>query len=360
MSFPSELKCPKAGHANPASIIKCNEYFEFETLRSYAFQSIVNLPIIHRYSIDNKDKKNYIIDMAEASISPVINVLFYFHEDGFKHKATFPLTSKISVLKEKLSIDLNVPLKNYSLTYNNQQLNEDKTLDESGPFPSDLDEIMLTVVPVGSTSIRKGRGARVAGARKTHSNEHKDTGTDSEGKEDSGGVYDNEIIEVQIYDDKGNPTRTLAVAIDRSELNNPYLGGYQNKKTGTKFLHAGSQTSLNKKVNNDDIKTKFHRETQTVTLKARSCQTKREQGTQMQRRDVFVDESRDVTVSALPYITSEQLSELKLQKTVVIQSHWRAYLARKHAMKKREEVVDKRRKLEEIQEVKYMDIYDYI
>ncbi len=51
----------------------------------------------------------------------------------------------------------------------------------------------------------------------------------------------------------------------------------------------------------------FSRETQTVTLATRSQQTRRECGTQMVRRDLYLDTSKDVEVAPRPYFSAAEL-----------------------------------------------------
>lgn len=109
----------------------------------------------------------------------------------------------------------------------------------------------------------------------------------------------------------------------------PYIGGYRHKLSGSVFHNAATQTPREPRRDWEGKPPKFHRDTQTVVHKTRSQQSKRESGTQMQRRDLYLDDRLDREVAPRPYFSAAQLDELKLRKTVVIQCYWRGFMARK-------------------------------
>lgn len=66
--------------------------------------------------------------------------------------------------------------------------------------------------------------------------------------------------------------------------------------------------------------------------KSRSNQSFREFGTQMKREDLRINESQDRTIQCRPYFTAAQLLELKKKNALVIQCHWRGYVARRRSL----------------------------
>eukprot|EP00937_MAST-01D_sp_MAST-1D-sp2_P002843 g2843.t1 len=142
-------------------------------------------------------------------------------------------------------------------------------------------------------------------------------------------------IDVDVEFDNGQPPRRIRVKIERDERRKLYLGGYRNRKTGLVYHHSWTQT-LPQRRDWSDVERKSHRETQTAVTAQRSQQTTREGGTQMTRPDLLLDESGDREVAARSYFSSEMLSELRLSRTVVLQCHWRSYVARCRAAALRE------------------------
>ena len=120
-------------------------------------------------------------------------------------------------------------------------------------------------------------------------------------------------------------TVTLVVAYDRK----PFLGGFKHKKNGSLYYHAVVQTDpLEREVK---VRTdKVSRDTQTRG-QTRTSQTARESATQMARTGLCIDTGGDVVYTSKPYFSANRLHELRIRKSVVIQSHIRGWFARKHA-----------------------------
>jgi len=136
----------------------------------------------------------------------------------------------------------------------------------------------------------------------------------------------------------GRPTR-MPVAMQKALVGSkPYVGGYRHKKTGLLYHHAGSQTAagMDRRDGWVNPESKSHRDTQTYETKTRSIMTGREMGTQMARKDVLLDESRDLVLSSKPYFTGAQLEHLKRSKALVLQCYWRGFVARKRCWAIRE------------------------
>jgi hypothetical protein len=134
-----------------------------------------------------------------------------------------------------------------------------------------------------------------------------------------------------IIDADGTRTR-MPVAVQKAPHNSKlYLGGYRHKKTGFLYHHASTNTVS--KIERKDFwvngENRSHRETQTYILKTRSMMTGREFGTQMERKDLLLDDSNDREIISKPYFSATQLNELKSRTILIIQCYWRGYVARK-------------------------------
>ena len=78
-------------------------------------------------------------------------------------------------------------------------------------------------------------------------------------------------------------------------------------------------------------KTKFTTETQTMQGRSRQAQTKAEASTQMARKDLVMDESKDVLVWTGKYMTHAEIMEIKERHTVTLQKYVRGMRARRLA-----------------------------
>jgi hypothetical protein len=146
--------------------------------------------------------------------------------------------------------------------------------------------------------------------------------------------------------ENGQQPRTIKVQIVRDLSKKRYLGGFRNRKTSLVYHHGSTQTIPERK-DYGDVSNKNHRETQTYITKTRAQQTTRENGTQMSRPDLYMDDSADRQVAARKYFNSSMLGELRLRKTVVIQCYWRGYVARKRAWNLRERLFVKQEEAQE-------------
>eukprot|EP01060_Flectonema_neradi_P023734 TRINITY_DN3204_c0_g1_i2.p1 TRINITY_DN3204_c0_g1~~TRINITY_DN3204_c0_g1_i2.p1 ORF type:complete len:696 (+),score=142.97 TRINITY_DN3204_c0_g1_i2:36-2123(+) len=131
---------------------------------------------------------------------------------------------------------------------------------------------------------------------------------------------------------------TLVIAFDKK----PFIGGFRHKKTEVHYHHAVAQTDpvcREERTRYD----KVSRDTQTRGV-TRTIQTVRECGTQMAHSGHIVSTEDDKIFYSRPYFTSQQLHDLRIAKSVVIQSHVRGWFARKYAKqlrKEREEIQQK-------------------
>mmetsp|Transcript_27701 Transcript_27701/g.61817 ORF Transcript_27701/g.61817 Transcript_27701/m.61817 type:complete len:421 (-) Transcript_27701:297-1559(-) len=145
-------------------------------------------------------------------------------------------------------------------------------------------------------------------------------------------------IQVMITGSDGRTVRMPVAVTKMLPGSKPYLGGYRHKKTGYLYHHASTQTveGLPRKGGWKKPENQSHRDTQTYEYKTRTIMTGRECGTQMERKDLLLDNVGDTVVVSKVYFSASQLDEVKRQKTLVIQCYWRGYVARHKTWKIRE------------------------
>jgi len=136
-----------------------------------------------------------------------------------------------------------------------------------------------------------------------------------------------EIISVEVQFGADIPAKLIQVPIVRATPpSKAFLGGYRSRKTQLEYHHASSQTDPPPRPEEGQA-AKFHRETQTAILQTRSQQSVREQGTQMPKGHLAIEEGDEV-LRPLPYFDSEQLAELRLEKAIDLQRYTRGWFAR--------------------------------
>ena len=145
-----------------------------------------------------------------------------------------------------------------------------------------------------------------------------------------------EEIEVHVKSAAGD--YSFPVKIVKPTSRKLYFGGYKHAKTKLVYHHATTQTPIESK--NVDGGTNLRtRETQTYDMRSISVQPCREHGTQMQRVDLYLDDSRDVEIAPKEYFTADDLLFLKKVKSVEIQRVWRGKMARDRAERMRKAMI---------------------
>lgn len=134
------------------------------------------------------------------------------------------------------------------------------------------------------------------------------------------------LIEVRVNMSSGE--YFFNVAITKCNTKKVYLGGFRNKVTGYVYHNASTQTPTENKNVIKNITNLRSRETQTYEYKTLSIQSYRENGTQMTRNDLLIDNKTDKILTPKNYFTSLQLIELKIIKCIIIQRCYRGYRAR--------------------------------
>jgi len=244
--------------------------------------------------------------MADAE--ETLALTFLIMPDRATHDLMFPVSSDLWAVKEGIERALSFPAKNIQLTFNGLPLLDDLTLKEFDLFPNFPDNQIVMEVRVYP-------------------------------REDQDKDKMPESFEVVVYSDNPDvPSKKILVTVQRPISRKLYLGGFRNKKTSVIYHHASSQTKNKPRKNWEGAPPMYSRETQTHNRKSRSVQLMRETGTQMARRGLYIDNNRDKVIVAGPYFTSEMLARLKLEKTIVLQCHWRKYKARIAAQNKRDAI----------------------
>ncbi|KAL0479101.1 IQ and ubiquitin-like domain-containing protein [Acrasis kona] len=156
------------------------------------------------------------------------------------------------------------------------------------------------------------------------------------------------ILQLEMYYGESIPSKFITLEITNAFVKKPFIGGFRHKLSQVEYHHASTQTDKPQKEDKDIVK--IHRETQTKKFKSRSQQTSREQGTQMAKPGVTLDEQYDRTVYLVPlgkYFDSDQLEALRLRMAIKIQSFMRGWRARTLAKGMHREQLEKRRKEQE-------------
>ena len=153
-------------------------------------------------------------------------------------------------------------------------------------------------------------------------------------------------IEVKVS--VGQDSYYFPVAIAKMTGKKPFLGGFRDKRNGSVYHHASSQTPSQTQQKTKDYSNLRSRDTQTYETRSLSIQPNRESSTQMERPDLKLDNKRDKVLYPRTYFTSDELLILKKAKVIEIQRYWRGYMARCRARGIRQRNVEFANKIEEI------------
>lgn len=142
-------------------------------------------------------------------------------------------------------------------------------------------------------------------------------------------------IRTQVHYGDDVPQKQFFISIAKGYDRKPFIGGWRHKSKPLTYHNAATQCSVEAPPA-ADMSSKLCRTTQTAGV-TRSCQTRRECGTQMPKPDLLVDDTYDRIRVARPYFSADRLIVLQTQKTVTLQAFVRGWRARKIARKMREE-----------------------
>lgn len=123
--------------------------------------------------------------------------------------------------------------------------------------------------------------------------------------------------------------------IERTGVPKPFLGGYRSRRTGVEYHNAAVQT-LPKRRPDKGVET-FERDTQTVTVRNKYQQVMFDAATQMTKTGCIVSEMTDKLITPSRYETADEYHEKKLKKVIILQKHWRRWLAEQYVSSLREE-----------------------
>jgi hypothetical protein len=269
----------------------------------------------------------------QEGVGETVDITIVLQPDGFRHGISVPVTYTVENVAEDVGKDLSLDPSGMRVLYEGKEVPSGTTLTALNIQPGETDAMLEIVLPEGGAPINEMGGGEDIG--------------NFEQK------YGDDEIEVTVhFDDPDDPRHgspvTLLVKIERENRRKLYLGGYRSRKTGIVYHHGSTQTA--QVIEPETGPEKFTRESQTAIEVSRSIQTKRENGTQMDRKDLYLDNKNDREVAPKAYFSSTEWNELKVKTTIVMQCYWRGYVARcrAHALRKRQE--DRRRAIEDEEE----------
>jgi len=146
--------------------------------------------------------------------------------------------------------------------------------------------------------------------------------------------------------------KVIPIRVHKYDQKKAYLGGFRNKINGVVYHHASAQTVKVRRLRWQDQNEKSHRTTQTAEYKTRSTQSSRESGTQMSRPDLYLDGKNDKFLRPKPYFTAAELAELKERMVLQLQCAWRCYVSRVRTQKKRDQLEERQRLIDEANQKK--------
>ena len=244
-----------------------------------------------------------------------VRATFTIKPENFKHRVSISIESRGSELKALLSKDLRISIGAIVVFYEGKIIPDDQSLSTLG-VEADTDADFDLVLDY-SSHIAKEKAAIVAGKLP-------------------------ETIDVEVVQGPGKPIKLVHVAIDVSKkTKKPYLGGYRDKRDGLVYHHASTNTERRRRMEDPDRR--LTRETQTFIMATHTVQSSRECGTQMARKGLLLDDTKDKVLVPGTYVTSEEHAARVLASTVMIQRNLRMYIARKkvNELRKKKEEHDK-------------------
>lgn len=106
------------------------------------------------------------------------------------------------------------------------------------------------------------------------------------------------------------------------------------------YHHSSTQTPTEKQNQAKNYSNLRTRETQTVETRTVSIQGYRESGTQMEREDVRLDNSRDLVILSRTYVTADNVFLVRKASAITLQRYWRGFMARCRAADIRQRNID--------------------
>jgi len=241
---------------------------------------------------------------AAASSDDTVEIKFVIVPEGFSHSRRFARSLTLVEMKSQIEEDLRIPVASMKLVFQGQEMKS--ALLSEYPFAAgEPNQVELQIV---------------------YLEDHATPST----------YVMPDVISVEVQFGADIPPKLIQVPIVRAmPAKKPFLGGFRSRKTHLEYHHASSQTDrAPRQAGENETSNKFHRETQTAVLQTRSQQAVREAGTQMPRGHLLEEEG-DAVLHPLPYFSSEQLAELRLEKAIDLQRYTRGWFARAMAVSMR-------------------------
>lgn len=242
-------------------------------------------------------------------LKKVIDVRFYLHPGGRMISRDCRLDATVYQLKNAISQFVQVPADHLDLRRKRNLVADNRTLMELGAGPRT--KMKFTV------EINK----RIPGNYKLKMPKDKE-------------VYEprEELRTVVV-----NKGRSVQVTVVYPTEPKPKLGGYQDSRTGTKYLHASSSTAT---IDVDQWEqSDKHKAVQAFNEKQAYTQTRQDFAQQMEREDYYVSSINDRYIRAKKYITYAEVEKKRRAAIITIQRYWRGWLARTERQRRLEGLI---------------------
>ncbi|XP_019861687.1 PREDICTED: IQ and ubiquitin-like domain-containing protein [Amphimedon queenslandica] len=249
-----------------------------------------------------------------------VEVVFAIENSSEDVKDLFSLSDSVQKLKEYLSQKFGNSSDTFILSLDGETLSNNATVDQFGVVAGSSIELQVKILTPLALPVSK------------EEEEEEKLKKEKEREEEELG-YDERIFTVQVR--LAQEMKELLVKMEKARIKKPFLGGYRDKQTGQEYHHASAQTLPRRKP--DTGIAMFERDTQTVFTRNCYQQVMVDAATQMNQTGCYITSVTDKIKIPGPYETADEYHGKILKKIIILQSHWRRWLATKYVNAVREE-----------------------
>ncbi|XP_019850672.1 PREDICTED: IQ and ubiquitin-like domain-containing protein [Amphimedon queenslandica] len=249
-----------------------------------------------------------------------VEVVFAIENSSEDVKDLFSLSDSVQKLKEYLSQKFGNSSDTFILSLDGETLSNNATVDQFGVVGGSSIELQVKILTPLALPVSK------------EEEEEEKLKKEKEREEEELG-YDERIFTVQVR--LAQEMKELLVKMEKARIKKPFLGGYRDKQTGQEYHHASAQTLPRRKP--DTGIAMFERDTQTVFTRNCYQQVMVDAATQMNQTGCYITSVTDKIKIPGPYETADEYHGKILKKIIILQSHWRRWLATKYVNAVREE-----------------------
>eukprot|EP00003_Mantamonas_plastica_P005770 TRINITY_DN1470_c0_g1_i6.p1 TRINITY_DN1470_c0_g1~~TRINITY_DN1470_c0_g1_i6.p1 ORF type:complete len:621 (+),score=217.31 TRINITY_DN1470_c0_g1_i6:52-1914(+) len=273
-------------------------------------------------------------------------IFFIIMPDGYTKVQHLPRSLTVREIRGMLSDDIKFPMQEINLLIDGKLLEDAYSLAEYG-VQADVKtemEVQLGVLEVPEEEEEEDEfESREQGLRENAAPIYVDDSAYDFSYTTEDDYVMPDVFPVEVHYGPQIPSKIVRVQVHQFEGTKPFLGGWRHKHTQVEFHNASAQTprseaDIMKRQKALSIQ-KAHRSTQTPTLVTRSQQTTREQGTQMAKPGLYVEDRNDVIVVTGEYFSADEVHNVKVDACITVQKYLRGYFARKRAR----QLLDERR-----------------